>query len=161
MLRKADCPVITVGPHVRELTVEQQKTSPTVFATDFNAASSQVIRYAIFLCEQIGAPLHCLDVLPQSMAETGKGKIVPLILTEALQHMVNECGPFFENHPVYALTYGNEIPDAIVNYGKQQNAGLIILGAKRSSAIASHLPAHIVYGVISQSECPVMTLSFE
>jgi nucleotide-binding universal stress UspA family protein len=161
VLRKAHCPVITVGPHVRELTAKRQKTSPIVFATDFNAASSQVIRYAISLCQQMAAPLHCLDVLPQSMAETDKGNIVPPILTEALEHMVYESGSFLENHPVYALTYGNDIPDAIVNYGKQQNASLIILAAKRASAIASHLPAHIVYGVIAKSECPVLTLSLE
>lgn len=156
VLRKACCPVITVGPHVRER-IGQQNISPVMFSTDFRAVSKQVVRYAISLCQQIGAPLHCVDVLPQSLAESKKTNTIPLILTDALRQMVSQTGAGVD-HPVYKLIYGSGVPAAIVNYAKQVDAQFIVLGVKRGPGVISHLPAHIAYSIIAESPCPVLTL---
>lgn len=155
VVRKAPCPVITVGPHVRD-SVWPNSASPVVFATDFRDTSKEAVRYAISLSQRLGVPLHCVDVLPQSLAKRESTDIVPLVLTEALHQIVAQCGAK-ANVPVYKVIYGSQVSAAIVNYAKKVNAGFVVLGVKRAPEIASHLPAHIAYRIIAESPCPVLT----
>jgi nucleotide-binding universal stress UspA family protein len=161
VLREASCPVITVGPHARCSSEQPHSdTDPVVFATDFDLTTSNAIRYAAAFSRTIGAPLHCLHVLPRTFEDNSRNNIVPQIMTEALQQVVAESGVSVDA-PVYSLTYGSEVSNAVVDYARQHHARLVVLGVMHASLVASHTPPHIAYRVITEAPCPVLTMCFK
>jgi nucleotide-binding universal stress UspA family protein len=158
VLRKATCPVLTVGPQVSDAAKAAQVEGPVIFATDFHLTTTQTIRYAAFFCRVMGAPLHCLHVLPRTVEGGSRSHIIPQIMTEALQHVATENGTTIDP-PVCAITYGSEISNAVVDYAKQHKAKLIVLGVRQASMGASHIPAHIAFRIITEAPCPVLTMA--
>ncbi len=156
VLRKARCPVITVGPR----SAKQRgggAHGPVIFATDFHNDSNAAIRYAASLARERDAPLHCVHVLPLLMENEGSAPIIPHVMTEALRHLVTEHRINFEN-PVCVVTYGSEISHAIVDYAKEHKAQAIVLGIHRASWLAAHMGPHITYRIIVTAPCPVLTV---
>ena len=159
ILREALCPVLTVGPQASESAMASQLEGPVIFATDFHRMTLHAIRYAEPFCTASKSPLHCLHVLPRALESSSPSRIVPIIMTEALHHVATETGATI-NSPIYAVTYGSEISNAVVEYAKQHKGKLIVLGVRRASMLASHVPAHITYRIITEAPCPVLTVSF-
>lgn len=159
VLRKALCPVLTVGPQASDAAKAAQLDGPVVFATDFHFTTMDAIRYAATFCKATKSPLHCLNVLPRTLENGARRHIIPQIMTEALRHVATESGITIDP-PVCAITYGSEISNAVVEYAKQQKARLIVLGVRQASMMASHLPAHIAYRIITEAPCPVLTVAF-
>ena len=159
VLRKALCPVLTVGPQASDAARAAQLDGPVVFATDFHFTTTDAIRYAATFCKATRSPLHCLNVLPRTLEGGARSHIVPQIITEALRQVATESGIAIDP-PVCAIRYGSEISNAVVEYAKQQKATLIVLGVRQASMVASHLPAHIAYRIITEAPCPVLTVAF-
>jgi hypothetical protein len=103
VLRKALCPVLTVGPQVSEAAKGAQVEGPVIFATDFHLTTTQTIRYAAFFCKVMGAPLHCLHVLPRTVEGGSRSHIIPQIMTQALEHVAAESDTIIDP-PVCAIT---------------------------------------------------------
>jgi nucleotide-binding universal stress UspA family protein len=162
VLRKATCPVLTVGPRVAGCPKDGQSHAdgPIVFATDFDFTTMHAMRYAACFANLIAAPLHCLHVLPRTLEAGSQSEIVPAIMAEALQQLATESGVVIEP-PTCATTFGSEISYAVVDYARQMNARMIVLGVRQASLLASHVPEHITYRVITEASCPVLTMAFE
>jgi nucleotide-binding universal stress UspA family protein len=159
VLRKASCPVLTVGPRALDAGALPESDAPVVFATDFHMTTIHAVRYAASFCELSSSPLHCLHVLPRTLQDGKQSHIIPRIMTEALQHVAKDSVTSMEL-PVCAIAYGSEVSNAIVDYARQQRAKLIVLGVREASIAASHVPAHIAYRVIAEATCPVLTMAF-
>ncbi len=159
VLRKASCPVLTVGPQASNAPRAAQLKSPVVFATDFHLTTTHAICYAAAICKVTRSPLHCLHVLPRTLEGGSRRHITLQIMTEALKHVASESGTTIDP-PVCAITYGSEISSAVVDYARQQKAKLIVLGVREASMVASHVPAHIAYRIITEASCPVLTMAF-
>jgi nucleotide-binding universal stress UspA family protein len=160
VLRTADCPVFTVGPRAAsQKPVDDGSPGAVVFATDFHDATTEALQIAASFCSSMDLSLHCLHVLPRGVEDNFHKAIIPVIITEALHHLVatveNKVGP-----PVCAITYGSEISSAVVDYARENDARLIVLGVRRASLAASHIPAHIAYRIIAEAPCPVLTVAF-
>jgi nucleotide-binding universal stress UspA family protein len=147
VLRRSPAPVLTVGPRAQPAPISDHQR-PIVFATDFHSKT--------------GAPLHCVHVLPRSLEGASNPDVIPHILVEALQHLEASGGVAAEDikDPICAVTFGSEISNAIIDYARQHNAGLIVLGIRQSSFLAAHLPAHIAYRIITEAQCPVFTMAY-
>jgi len=160
VLRQAPCPVLTVGP--RAITSEKvlQSDGPVVFATDFHFITIHAIRFAACFSHLTGSRLHCLHVMPRTLEACTQCQVVPSIMSEALQQVANESGVVVEA-PVCATTYGSEVSSAVVEYARQHNAKLIVLGVRKASLEDSHAPLHIAYRIITETPCPVLTMAFE
>jgi nucleotide-binding universal stress UspA family protein len=159
VLRKSPCPVLTVGPLVANCCSAARAEGPVVFATDFDFTTMDAIRYAASFSHNQGAPLHCLHVLPRTLEGGGQSEVVPAIMAEALQQLANESGVVIEP-PVCATRYGSEVSHSVVEYARQQKASLIVLGVRQASLLASHVPEHIAYRIITEAPCPVLTQAF-
>jgi len=85
--------------------------------------------------------------------------LVPQIMTEALHHLASDDVKQIAE-PVLSIAYGSEVSNAIVDYANAHRATLIVLGVRRSSMVAAHLPAHIAYRIITEAPCPVLTMAF-
>jgi nucleotide-binding universal stress UspA family protein len=160
VLRKSPCPVLTVGPRVGQgAKVPAKSDGPIIFATDFDFSTIHAIRYAACFSNLNGAPLHCLHVLPRTLEAGTQCEIVPSIMSEALQQVAAESGVVIDP-PTCATTFGSEISYAVVDYAREQRARLIVLGVRQASLLASHVPEHITYRIITEANCPVLTMAF-
>jgi nucleotide-binding universal stress UspA family protein len=160
VLRTVTCPVFTVGPRAASQKPEEEASpGAVVFATDFHDTTTEALQIAASFCSSMNLSLHCLHVLPRRVEDNFHKGIIPVIIMEALQHLVgtaeNKVGP-----PVCAVTYGSEISSAVVDYARTNKARLIVLGVRRASLAASHIPAHIAYRIIAEAPCPVLTVAF-
>jgi len=159
VLRKANCPVLTVGPRVTQCAKACTPDGPIIFATDFDFTTIHAIRYAARFANLKEAPLHCLHVLPRTLEAGSQCEIVPSIMSEALQQVAAESGVIIDP-PTCATTFGSEISNAVVNYAREKHAKLIVLGVRQASLLASHVPEHITYRIITEANCPVLTMAF-
>jgi nucleotide-binding universal stress UspA family protein len=160
VLRTANCPVFTVGPRAAsQKPGEGGGPGAVVFATDFDGTTTEALPIAVSFCSSMNFSLHCLHVLPRGVEDNSPKGIIPTIITEALQHLL----AMVENKaasPVCAVTYDSEISTAVVDYARANKARLIVLGVRRASLAASHIPAHIAYRIITEAPCPVLTVAF-
>ena len=159
VLRKSPCPVLTVGPRVTGCVKDGQSNGPVIFATDFDFTTMHAIRFAACFSNLLQSPLHCVHVLPRTLEAGSKCEIVPSIMAEALQQLATESGVVIEP-PTCATIFGSEISYAVVDYARQHNAKLIVLGVRQASLLASHVPEHITYRIITEANCPVLTMAF-
>ncbi len=158
VLRQTSCPVLTVGPQAARSGLTAG-SGPVVFATDFHTETIHAVRYAAALAKSEGSALHCLHVLPRSLEYESDQAIIPQILKEALEHIAGTCNVVIDE-PVCATTYGSEISNAVVEYARKVKAQMIVLGVRHASMIASHIPAHIAYRIITEAPCAVLTIAF-
>jgi nucleotide-binding universal stress UspA family protein len=160
VLRKSPCPVLTVGPRVcGKACQENHADGPIIFATDFDFTTIHAIRYAARFSNLKAAPLHCLHVLPRTLEAGSQSEIVPAIMSEALQQLASESGVLIDQ-PICATTFGSEVSYAVVDYAREKHAKLIVLGVRQASLLASHVPEHISYRIITEANCPVLTMAF-
>jgi nucleotide-binding universal stress UspA family protein len=159
VLRQSPTPVIVVGPRADAAAVAQ-KERPVVFATDFHPTTVQAIRFAGMVSQVTGSPLHCLHVLPRALEGASQAAVIPGILTEALHHLASTSG-VDSAHPICATTFGSEVSNAVVDYARQHNAKLIVLGIRQASLASTHTPAHIAYRIVTEAPCPVLTMAFQ
>ena len=159
VLRKSPCPVLTVGPRVSNCGETYVADGPVIFATDFDFTTIHAIRYAACFANLNGSPLHCLHVLPRTLEAGTQSEIVPSIMSEALQQLAAESGVVIDP-PTCATTFGSEISYAVVDYARQHKAKMIVLGVRQASLLATHDPEHITYRIITEANCPVLTMAF-
>jgi len=63
--------------------------------------------------------------------------------------------------PHCEILHGSDVSHAVTEYAKDQNAAFIVLGVRRKSAIAAHLPPHRTFRIIMTASCPVLTVAYE
>lgn len=160
VLRKSTCPVLTIGPHATHCMTIKPPTGAIVFATDFNRASAPAIGYAASFAHLLNAPLRCLHVLPRMVEGNSQDDVVPGIIKVALHHVANESKAAGQD-TICDIGYGCDVSYAVVDYAKQHDAQLIVLGVRQTSMLASHLPAQIAYRMITEAPCPVLTIAVE
>ena len=160
VMRKATCPIMTVGLVAADLMTPDAARGPVIFATDFHSITRQAIHLAVSYCKSTKLRLHCLHVLPRTLQPAPGDQTLPELLTCALKHLV-ATSPVHIDESVYHVSFGSEISNAVVDYARQQAASLIILGVRRASILSPDDPLPIVYRIITEAPCPVMTILFD
>lgn len=158
ILRTAPCPVLTVGPHVRP--EEGQQLEEILYATDFSPASLSGARYAVALAQEYNARLTLLHVIEERKVDE---LVDPTDLlgssARLLRNLVPE-GVTLHCEPRCEVKRG--VPaDRILEATQHPHAGLIVLGARKSSGVrgaATHLPIATVHKVVVNATCPVLTV---
>jgi nucleotide-binding universal stress UspA family protein len=155
IFRQATCPVLTVGPHVQR----EDKPAPAVelnrilYATDFSPESLAAAPYAISLAAEHRAQLILMHAIQ---------KLDTAQINSAFQTLrdVVPLGTWLALQPRYVVERG--VPDkTILGIAARHNADLIVLGvrsAKNHLVAATHFASSTAYKVITQAECPVLTI---
>lgn len=160
VMSKATCPIVTVGLVAAELMTPNAARGPVIFATDFHSVTRQAIHLAVSYCKSTDLRLHCLHVLPRTLQPAAGDQTLPELLTCALKHLV-ATSPVHIEESVYHVSFGSEISNAVVDYARHQAASMIILGVRRASILSPDDPMPIVYRIITEAPCPVMTILFD
>ena len=159
VLRRAVCPVLTVGPHVELSTPREKKFRKILYATDFSEATALAVAYAIGLAHEHAAHLTLMHVIEHLKA----GDLVaPHELEAAAMNRLNlyvEHEPGLAFPPKVMVLHGAPA-EKILEVAKREGAELIVLGVRKNSDTlrATHLPAAVAHKVISEAACPVLTI---
>ncbi len=160
VLRRAACPVLTVGPRVLVSPERAVEMKRILFPTDFSAASQAAAAYAISLAQENQAYLDLLHViekrktgelvLAQELVPGTKGRMRALLPPEADLW----C------EPTYLVEEGDPA-ESILKPAKEHGADMIVLGVKRLQggfSPAARAPCATAHKIIVGAPCPVLTV---
>ena len=160
VFRGAPCPVMTVGPHAISIGKPYEWFSRILFATDFSHESKAALKYAISLAEECQAHLTLLHVVEEEKA----GEVVlPADLTAVAEQQMRTLVPQEAKDwcvAEYKVAVG-PVAETILQIGARQHADLIVMGIHQPSAFPGadeHLPIRTAHKVVSQAECPALTV---
>jgi nucleotide-binding universal stress UspA family protein len=160
ILRRAACPVLTVGPLAGIDGTQEPEFREILFATDLSSISLTAAKYAISLAEKYRSRLTLLHVLAIPKA----GDLVrPMDYASTRIHQLRDLIPIaveFWQKPTYMVKEGSAA-DRILEVAEEKHADLIILGAKDAvghMVAATHLPGATAHQVIVGAACAVLTV---
>jgi nucleotide-binding universal stress UspA family protein len=157
IFRQAGCPVLTVGPGVKDAPPREIEFRNILFATDFGDASDRAAAYALSLAQEHGAKLTLLHVITHAPDYSADGVAIEREkVRQLLQERVKpECG--FWCKPEFRMTIGDPSAE-ILRIALETQADLIVLGAKTRTGLAGHVPYTKAHKVVSGAVCPVLTV---
>ena len=159
ILRRAKCPVLTVGPHSPSEPPREAKFRKILYATDFGDASPGAAAYAVALAEEHQAHLTLLHVVAHPKAgELVRPQELEAAAIDRLRALVAEEAELW-CEPKAMVRHG--VPaEKILEVADEEQADLIVLGLRNVKGIvrATHLPTAVAHQVISHATCPVLTV---
>ena len=136
--------------------------------TDFSEPAKQALKYAQALCERFDADLHTLHVLPSSVAvPLSPGSFVPPALPEAQQRYRQEAAELLaalvssdweKKHPVHRITRDGAPFVCIIEYAREADIDLIVLGTHGRTGLPHMLLGSVAEKVVRKAPCPVLTV---
>jgi len=159
ILRRARCPVLTVGPNLSTEPPQETKFRKIVFATNFGEGSPLAAAYAVALAQEYGAHLILLHVVEYPKV----GELVGPHELEAaaLDHLRGLVPRDAELHrePKVMVLHGSPA-ERILETVENEKADLVVMGLREAKGIirATRLPAAVAHQVISHAICPVLTI---
>jgi len=163
IFRNAECPVLTVGPHVTRREIDGN-LQHIMFATDFGPESVHGLPYAISLAEENRARLTLLHVAPEAGVPLGEPEpgTLPVLDQEEvadaaekqLRALIPEANQLW-HEPEYKVQFGSPA-ETIVKTA--ETADMIVLGVKRPTSLTKHLGAGVAYKVACEAPCPVLSV---
>jgi nucleotide-binding universal stress UspA family protein len=161
VFRRANIPVLTIGPTVRSGAHNAGRFRGVLLATDFHPASLAAAPYAISLAQENQSRLVLLHVLPKR-GHRNAYKADERSVAEAM-HRLYELVP--EEAELWcrpeAMVRHGEPGDQILAAAQECKADLIVVGARgieSLTAMASHITRATAYKVVAHSTCPVLTV---
>jgi len=162
VFRRADCPVLSVGPNVRSNPDRGIQFRHILFATDFSGYSLAALPYAVSLAEEDQAQLVLLHVVEEPEASIANLQGVKASLMRRLQGLVPpEAEPWCQTDCL--LEFGEQFArpaERILEIAGEQAADLIILGVRPvhgKLGLVTHL-ASTTAQILTQAACPVLTV---
>lgn len=138
-----------------------------LFPTDFSEPSQQAAQYAMALADQFGAELHLLHVISQVMpyADASSVWLMPADETQeqleaAEKYLLkNVIDPEWSaKHTVVHKTVVGFAVEEILEYAKNHNIDLIVVGTHGYTWLAHALIGSVAEKVIRTANCPVLTV---
>ncbi len=157
VIRHANCPVLTVGPHVPSLCLH--RFGHILCASDFCSGSRRALNFAVSLAANDRSRLVLLHVVesdPGSPSELLEWKRLD---REKLRQMVPPeadlaCEPEIE------VEIG--IAEAeILRLADSRKTDLIVMGCHFGGPASTHLPWTTLHHVLQHASCPVLTIRGE
>jgi nucleotide-binding universal stress UspA family protein len=158
LLQSTPCPALTVGTHVLggvKLNLEIKKI---LYMSDFTREAAAAAPYAVLLGQEFGSPVDVCHLLPDSANhDLGVQKQLTSAYYEAIKRIFPGAGDDW-GMSAYHLERSGALAQQILNRAKEDEAGLIVLGLKTESHLGQHLHGNIVYEILAEAVCPIITI---
>ena len=160
VLRRAACPVLTIGPSVEVDPQRAVQMKRILFATDFSDASQAAAPYAISLAQENQAHLDLLHVVENR-------KVNELVDTpELIQGTIGRMRSLLPAEaelwcePAFVVESGN-VAEQVLKTARERKSDAIVIGVRhieRDFGASDHLPWHTAHKIIAAAPCPVLTI---
>jgi nucleotide-binding universal stress UspA family protein len=151
IFRAAPCPVLVVGPRVAK-----KATLPVfrdlLFATDLSPASLKALSFVQAFAEENQADVIVLHVSPEKV----RCREEEVLAVESLGKWMRELIPS-RPHWEYEVRFGAPA-EHILKLAADRPCDLIMLGARHASSFATHVPGAVAHRIVSEAQCPVVTV---
>jgi nucleotide-binding universal stress UspA family protein len=157
IFRRAPCPVLTVGPHVCKDTQRRLEMKEILYATDFSPESLSALPYAVSLAQEHQARLTVLHVITEEQLVYTRN-YVAATLRHLRELAPPEANPWCE--PNFMVEPG-PVAEKILEVATGLGADLIVLGVRGAEGYmgtTTHLFRTTAHRVVTQAECPVLTV---
>jgi nucleotide-binding universal stress UspA family protein len=171
VLRKAECPVLTVPRGVPDaVPIPSALFKHVVCAVDFSASSIRAFGYAVSLAQEADAELtvlHVLELPPGTPADLERGESeLPRDLRKFVEDTTKDRRQRLRDMiPATAATYCTV--DTVLAVGKpyreilriagERRAGLIVLGVHGHGALDTLIFGSTAHHIVRGATCPVLT----
>jgi nucleotide-binding universal stress UspA family protein len=160
VLRRAPCPVLTIGPHVEVDPACATQMKRILFATDFSQASQAAAPYAISLAQENQAHLDLLHVIENRKVSelVDTGEFIQGTKARMQQLLPPEAELWCE--PAYLVEAGHPA-EQVIKAARERKSDAIVIGVRRLEndfGAANHLPWHTAHKIIAGAPCPVLTV---
>ncbi len=168
ILRHATCPVLTVGPKVsghaklpdfgtpgREVAPLELELRQIVFATNFARNAARVAQEAIALAGEFRARLTAMHVI-EDYTQLGSR---PGPIEQSVEKLKNLLADetTLQYLPETVVEFGAPA-ERILKVASEREADMIVLGARSSAEVGTHLPWSAAHHVLAKAHCPVLTI---
>ena len=155
VIRRAACPVLSIGPEVRRAPGGPVFFHRILCATDRSSHAKKVAEYAFSLAENLSADLSLVHVL--SPEEEKAAREQPDAFSPAsLKQLVPET-PASHCHPECVVEHGRAAA-AILRLAEQAHADLIVLGARKCSAWLATVKSGVTPVLLAEARCPILSV---
>ncbi len=160
IFRRAEVPVLTIGPHVRSSSHNDARFRRILFATDFSTHSLAAWPHALSLAQENQSRLLLLHVdATKAHGHTSTSEDAAKQMRSHLEALVPlNAAVWFQ--PEIAIEHGDprvKILDAATDW----RADLIVLGVRSAAGrlgAATHLDRAIAHNIVAHAACPVLTV---
>jgi nucleotide-binding universal stress UspA family protein len=155
LIRKAACPVLTVGPHARQPGDGPLVFRTMVYATDFSAKAAKAAVFALSFAQDSGAHLYFCYVAGAEAAPEER-KLLDSRFKAELKRMIPESS--YEWCTPETVVEHGDASKAILELAGRVGADLIVLGARKASFWLTHVEHGLTPDLLAEATCPVMTV---
>lgn len=160
VLRRAPCPVLTIGPHVEVDPERATQMQRILFATDFSDVSHAAAAYAISLAQENQANLDMLHVFEDR--KVGELVDTPELTQGTIERMRGLLPPEAQLwcEPAFLVESGHAA-EQVLKTARERKADAIVIGVKRLEgnwAASDRVPWHTAHKIIVGASCPVLTV---
>jgi nucleotide-binding universal stress UspA family protein len=154
LIHRAMCPILVIGPSVPapKLPISFERI---VYATDFSPEAAKACVFALSFAQDFGAHLYLCHVLPD-----GSHRMNDQDLNERFIRSLKNLVPDVAREwcePECVLEHG-VAADGILLLEQRVKADLIVLGTRKTSHWFDMFKTGVAFQVISDSQCPVLTI---
>jgi nucleotide-binding universal stress UspA family protein len=155
LIRKANRPVLTVGPNTRVPAEGPLTFRNIVYATDFSAQAAKAAVFALSFAEDSGAHLYYCHV-PGPTDGAHDAPVSDAAFRAELQRLVPDCS--YEWCDPQCVVEHGRAADGVLKLARRVNADLIVLGPRKPTFALTHLERGVTLQVLCDTECPVLTV---
>jgi nucleotide-binding universal stress UspA family protein len=153
MFRQSSIAVLTVGPAVTSEPLYEAEFKHILFPTDFGPGAEKEAAFALYLAQEHKSKLTVLHVLTGTEQNVG-------LQTDFILRQMKELVPDTRGEHClvdYRVVPGKPVEE-ILRVRQDTQAGLIVMGAKKRTSLAGHVPHTTAFEVVSSAPCPVLTV---
>lgn len=157
IVRRARCPVLTVGPHAHFPKSGGFHPKHVVFATDATPDSFRALPYAVLFAKRECSDMVMVHVLEHRDKQTPEAEAFAALLRESLHHTI-PLDAIKTCSPEILVRFGDPVKE-ILDAAHERNSELIVMGARSGSVKNEKIFSKgVSYGVIAGATCPVLTV---
>jgi nucleotide-binding universal stress UspA family protein len=163
VLRKAPCPVLTVGPAAA---TERPDVGRILCALDFSDTSLRALDYAASLARLANAVLNVVHVIDWTVEE-GASAPRTFDLRDFRRHLADDAfrrlraaipAALREQPMAEEITTFGKAHTAVLRLAAEKHADLIVLGVHGAGSLDRALFGSTAYHVVRSAACPVLTV---
>ncbi len=158
VFRRAECPVLTVGPGAPKSGPTNGRYGTILLAIDLSPESLETVDWAHMLAVRNESRLiffHSIE--PDSAVKMPPPNYMEEAIDSAKKR-IHDLVPRDVQWTDTSIKLG-KAAEKIVETAMDRNADLIVIGARRGKTLSAHSPWAIAHEVICAAECPVLMVS--
>ncbi len=152
--RNAECPVLTVGPHVSGSLAKEIALRQILYPTDLSAESFAAAPLALSFALEYESRLAVLHVVPTSIRASAR-LLARAFRDELLEIFPSETVPWCEPE---CIVESGDPAETILRIAKERRADLIVLGVRSPEELAHQHVSNVAFPVVAGADCPVLTV---